>query len=145
MAGAGHHFELAAADLHSLIADKTQKRFRRRGDHSQILQSIAEQELRAFLVKPVRAVETAIGLRSQSLRVEANVERDQIFRLAHCKLQAETLAEPTGEPHVIGVKMSSDDPRQSAPPKRPGKERPPGGTALRIVDARIDHREPVAI
>ena len=96
MAGAGDHFEFTAADLDPFLGDETQKGFRRRGDHSQILQPVAKQKLRAFLSQPMRAVETAIGLRSQSLWIEANVKRDQIFRFAHRKLQAEALAQPPG-------------------------------------------------
>ena len=145
MAGAGHHFEFTAANLDPLLGDETQKRLRGRRDHSQILQPIAEQELRAFLRQPMRAVEAAIRLRSQSLRVETNVERDQIFRFAHRKLQSEALAEPTGEAHMVGVKVGGDDPCQSAAAKRPGKQRLPRRARLRVVDSRIDDSEPVAI
>src|ERR1700677_3182170 len=138
MTGASDHFEFTAADLDPLLGDETQKRFRRRGNHSQILKSVAEQELRAFLGQPMRAVETAIGLRSQSLWIETNVERDQIFRFAHRKLQAEALAEPAGEAHMVRVKMGGDDPRRSAAAKRPGEQGLPRLPRLRVVNSRID-------
>jgi len=53
MAGAGDHFEFTVADLDSFLSDETQKRFWRRGDHSQILQPVAEQKLSALLGQPV--------------------------------------------------------------------------------------------
>src|SRR5580698_1236284 len=138
MAGASDHFEFTAADLDPLLGDETQKRFRRRGDHSQVLQPVAEQKLSALLGQPMRTVETAIRLRSEPLWIEANVERDQIFRLAHCKLQSEALAEPPGEAHMVGVEMGGDDPRQFSAPKRPNQQRLPRRARLRIVDSRID-------
>src|ERR1700733_12901368 len=93
----------------------------------------------------MRTVETAIRLRSEPLWIEANVERDQIFRLAHCKLQSEALAEPPGEAHMVGVEMGGDDPRQFSAPKRPNQQRLPRRARLRIVDSRIDDRQPVAV
>src|SRR6185437_7245261 len=79
------------------------------------------------------------------LRIRANVERDQIFRFAHRELQAEALAEPPGEAYVVGVKVGGDDPRQSAPPKRSGDERLPRRARLRVINSRIDGREPVSV
>ena len=145
MAGPGHHLELAPADPQPVLGDETQKRPWRRGDHSQILQSVAEQELRALLGQPVGAVEGAVGLRFQALRVETDVERDQIFCLAHRQLEAKALAQPSGETDMVRVEVGGDDPRQPAPPKRPGEKRFPGGPRGRVVDPGVDEREPVAV
>src|SRR5271156_4986871 len=93
----------------------------------------------------MRAVETAIGLRSEPLWIEANVERDQIFRFAHRKLQAETFAEPPSEAHMIRMKVGGDHARQLTAAKRSAQQRVPGGAGLRVVDSRIDARQAGAV
>ena len=145
MAAPGQDRERPAADRQPVVRHEPLEGFRRRYDHAQILQAVAEQDLGALLGQPMRAIEAAIGLRLQRRRVEADVEGEEIFGLAHGERHVETLAEPAGEADVIGVEMGGDEPGELASLQRPVDQRLPGGARGRIVDAGVDQREARAV
>ncbi len=145
MAVAGQHLERAPADLEPVAGDDALERRRQRRHHAQVAMAVGDDEIGDALVEPVPQVEVAIGLGVQRAGAQRNVEAAEIGRLRREKRHVEPLAQPAGEPDVVGVEMSHDQPRDASSRKRARRQRLPGRARRLVVDAGVDHRPAVSV
>ena len=138
VAAAGEHLEDPRADAQGFPRDQAPERARQAGDHAQIAMAVGEQLLRGGVIEPVRAVEAAIRLGIERARIKMNGEADEVFGLAHGKREAKALAEPAGEPDVIGMIVGDQDAGQRPAAQRAVEQRFPGRASRRVVEAYRD-------
>src|SRR6516165_8462776 len=119
MAAAGEYLEVSLANRQELAGDETSKSSRHFRHHAQIAMSVGQQLLCRLGIQAMGAVEAAIWLGVECAGVEVDGQADEVLGLAHPEAQPESLAQPAGESHVIGVIVRDQDPRQLSPAQGP--------------------------
>jgi hypothetical protein len=90
-------------------------------------------------------VEVAVGLGIERARRQRDVETAEPASLAGEHRQSEALAQPAGEPDVVGVVVGDDQAREAAAGEGAGRERVPHRTGCVVADPGIENGPAIAV
>ncbi len=101
---------------------------------------VGEQLLGGLGIETVRAIEAAIGLGIERAGIEMHGQADEVLGLAHQERQTEALAQPAGEPDMIGMVVCHQDAGERAAAQQGADDPVPGRAGRRVVKPGIEHR-----